>query len=274
MSELVVTDLTVYPIKSLRGISLPSLHFDKRGPVMDRRFMVTDAAGHFLTQRQHPKMCLVQVEARGDVYALSAPDMPTLVVDPAHDPDGCSHRVVVWHDTVTACDVGEEAAHWFSTYLDRPCRLYFMPDDSVRPVDPQYGRAGDQVGFADGFPVLLITEASLEAFNRELQHPVTAERFRPNIVVSGCEPFAEDSWRRIRIGALEFDVVKPCSRCVIPSIDPATGARQRAVSQALTRLRRRGGAVYFGQNLIPRGGASSVSLGDSVVVLESGEPSV
>jgi uncharacterized protein YcbX len=273
LSELVVTDLAVYPVKSLRGISLPIMHFDVRGPLMDRRFIVTDAAGHFLTQRRYPKMCLVQVEVRGEVYALTAPEMPTLVIDPARDPCVQRHSVVVWQDRVDACDVGAEAADWFSAYLHRPCRLYFMPDDSVRAVDPDYGRSGDRISFADGFPVLLITEASLDVINRALPEPIAAERFRPNIVISGCEPFAEDRWRRVRIGGLEFDVVKPCSRCAIPSIDPLTGNRQRAVAQTLTRLRRRGDGVYFGQNLIHRG-SGSIGVGATAVVLESGESSV
>ena len=268
MPELVVTDLTIYPVKSLRGIALAEMPFDARGPLMDRRFMVANAAGRFLTQRQHPNMCLVQVERRGDMLALSTAKMPTLLIDPARDP--CTERatVEVWGDSVAACDAGDEAAAWFSAYLGVACRLYFMPDNSVRAVDPAFARNGDQVGFADGFPVLLITEASLDAINRELPEPVGAERFRANIVVSGCDAFAEDQWRRVRIGATEFDVVKPCSRCVIPSIDPLTAAKQRVVAETLTRLRRRSGKVYFGQNLIHRGHAS-VRLGDTVTVLES-----
>jgi uncharacterized protein len=229
--------------------------------------VVTDQHGHFVSQRQYPKMCLVQVELRGDVYVLTAPDMPPLAIDPARDPCAQLQTVVVWNDRVGACDVGAEAAAWFTDYLGANCRLYFMPEHSVRPVDPQYGRSGDQVGFADGFPVLLMTEASLDAINRELPEAIGAERFRANIVISGCAAFAEDKWRRVRIGALEFDVVKPCSRCVIPSIDPATAQKQRVVTETLTRLRRRDGKVYFGQNLIHRG-QGSVCLGDTVTVVE------
>jgi hypothetical protein len=141
-----------------------------------------------------------------------------------------------------------------------------MPEDSVRPVDPDYARSGDQVGFADGFPLLLITEASLQAFNTELGMAIGSGRFRPNIVVAGNAPYAEDEWRHLRIGSIEFDVVKPCSRCVIPSLDPLTAQRQPIVSKTLARTRRRGDAVYFGQNLIHRG-LGSIAVGDSVTVL-------
>ena len=144
--------------------------------------------------------------------------------------------------------------------------MYFLPEDSVRPVDPAYAQAGDRVGFADGFPLLLTTQASLDAFNRELPSAIGMERFRPNIVVAGSEPYAEDGWRRLRIGEIEFDVVKPCSRCVIPSIDPQTAQKQAVVVQTLSRLRRRGDAVYFGQNLIQRG-TGDIKRGDSVAVL-------
>jgi uncharacterized protein YcbX len=151
--------------------------------------------------------------------------------------------------------------------------MYYLPDDEVRAVDPVYARSGDQVGFADGFPLLLISEASLAAFNAQLSiasagapTAIGSERFRPNIVVAGNAPYAEDEWRKLRIGAIEFDVVKPCSRCVIPSIDPLSAERQPIISKTLARTRRRGDAVYFGQNLIHRG-IGTIKVGDEVVVL-------
>jgi uncharacterized protein YcbX len=175
--------------------------------------------------------------------------------------------VVVWRDTVAACDAGDVAAHWLSDFLQAPCRLHYLPSDTVRAVNPAYGRSDDEVGFADGYPVLLITEASLQAFNTELPAPIGSERFRPNIVITGNVPYAEDQWRRLRIGAVEFEVAKPCARCVIPSLDPTTAERQPVVSKALARTRRRGDAVYFGQNLIHRG-LGTIRIGDAVEVLE------
>lgn len=261
-----VSGLTIYPVKSLRGINLDTLRIGQLGPLGDRRFVVADSEGRFLTQRQYPRMCLVAAVYQGQHLTLSAPEREPLVVELA-SAAAARTPVLVWRDTIAACDMGDAAAEWLSAYLGTVARLYYMPDDSERPVDPAYARAGDRVGFADGFPILLTTQASLDAINRELPEAIGMERFRPNIVVSGTEAFAEDSWRRLRIGNIEFDVVKPCSRCVIPSIDPRTAQKQPVVAQTLARLRRRGDAVYFGQNVIHRG-EGSIALGDGVTVLE------
>ncbi len=266
MATLKIAELAVYPVKSLRGISLPRMTFDAFGPAGDRRYVVVDRKGRFVTQRDYSKMALVQVAVCGDALNFSAPSMPAFALTPRIASDTLRRDVIVWRDTVSASDMGDEVASWLSSYLGTEVRLCFMPEDSVRAVDPQYGRAGDRVSFADGFPVLLIGAASLEALNHALPQPITSARFRPNIVVAGAEPYAEDSWRRIRVGAIEFDVVKPCSRCVIPSIDLDTAQRQAVVAQTLARLRRRDNAVYFGQNLIARG-CGEIAVGDEVVVL-------
>lgn len=265
MQTALVTGLAIYPVKSLRGIDLERMSIAALGPNGDRRFVVTDGAGRFLTQRQHPRMCLVQVARQDECLVLTAPEQRALVLDERHASD-IRTAVTVWRDSIEACDMGDEAAAWFSAYLGCAARVYYMPGDSVRAVDPAYAQSGDRVGFADGFPLLLTTQASLDAINSELPNAIGMERFRPNIVIGGTEPYAEDSWRRVRIGEIEFDVVKPCSRCVIPSIDPQTAQKQAVVVQTLARLRRRGDAVYFGQNLIHRG-TGVVKRGDSVVVL-------
>lgn len=262
--SLRVTQLAIYPVKSLRAVPLQAMTFDRRGPAWDRRFIVCDGSGEFLSQRQHPRMCLVDVVMHDTEFVLSAPAMPVLHLEPIHA--GAHTQVTVWGDRVTALDMGDTAAQWFSRYLGVDARLHFMPDDSIRPVDPTYGRAGDTASFVDGFPVLLITEASLHAFNASLPQPIGAERFRPNIVIDGDLPYAEDGWRRLRIGAIEFDIVKPCSRCVIPSIDPLTAEKQSYVVQALAKTRRRGDAVYFGQNLIHRG-VGTIAVGDALAVI-------
>lgn len=267
MSVLSVSELAIYPVKSLGAVSLARMPFDSFGPARDRRYVVADRNGRFVTQREYPQMTLVQVMLRTDGLEFSAPAMPVISLSASPIADGEHCDIVVWRDRVRACDMGDAIAAWLSTYLATAVRLYYMPDDSVRAVDPQYARAGDRVSFADGFPVLLIGAASLDEFNRALPTPIGSARFRPNIVVAGAAPYAEDGWRRIRIGAIEFDVVKPCSRCVIPSIDPRTAQKQPIVAQTLARLRRRANAVYFGQNLIPRG-TGEIALGDAVSVLE------
>jgi uncharacterized protein YcbX len=263
--SLKVTQLAIYPVKSLGMISLPTVVIDEFGPAADRRFMVADSSGKFLTQREYPKMCLVNVIASEHGFELSAPSMPPLEIEPnSGHTAGC---VNLWGDSVETRDMGDQAANWFSRYLGIDARLHYMPDDSIRQVDMNYGKSGDRVSFTDGFPILLITEASLREFNSAWAEPVGADRFRPNIVIDGDVPYAEDTWKRLRIGALEFDVVKPCSRCVIPSIDPRTARKQPEVVQALAKTRRRGNAVYFGQNLIHRS-IGAIHVGDTVVVVE------
>lgn len=266
MQDARVTGLAIYPVKSLRGIALEHLPIGALGPQGDRRFVVISNDGRFLTQRQFPRMCLVAVEQHSETLRLTAPEQPELLLDPT---TAATERtsIVVWRDTIAACDMGDTAAAWFSAYLGSAARLYFMPEDSVRAVDPTYARAGDRVGFADGFPLLLTTQASLDDLNLALPSAIGMERFRPNVVISGTSAYAEDEWRRVRIGSIEFEVVKPCSRCVIPSIDPQTAEKQALVAQTLARLRRRDNAVYFGQNLIQRG-EGSIAVGDRVTVLE------
>lgn len=267
MSILTVSELAIYPVKSLGAIALQRMRFDNFGPSGDRRYVVVDNDGLFVTQRDYPRMTLIQVAAREHTLEFSAPTLPSFSLAVANVDAAERREVIVWRDRVQACDMGDAVATWLSAYLGIEVRLYYMPDDSVRAVDRQYGRAGDRVSFADGFPVLLIGAASLEEFNRALPEPIESLRFRPNIVVAGAAPYAEDAWRRVRIGAIEFDVVKPCSRCVIPSIDPRTAQKQAIVAQTLARLRRRGDAVYFGQNLIARD-LGEIALGDAVTVID------
>ena len=267
MSALTVSELAIYPVKSLGAVALSRMQFDSFGPAGDRRYIVADRDGRFVTQREYPRMTLIQVALRGQALEFSAPAMPSFSLAAPCIDNAERREIVVWRDRVQACDMGDAIAAWLSSYLGTDVRLYFMPDDSVRAVDPHYARVGDRVGFADGFPVLLIGAASLEEFNRALPEPIESLRFRPNIVVAGALPYAEDAWRRVRIGAIEFDVVKPCSRCVIPSIDPCTAQKQAVVAQTLARLRRRDNAVYFGQNLIARD-TGEIAIGDEVIVIE------
>lgn len=248
MSALILSALYRYPVKSLGGEEYQALDVQGRGFGFDRQWMVVDAQGGFLTQRQQPRMTLIgaSVDDRG-VLHLCAPGMPDMVVGPYSDQ---RIEVVVWGDSVSAAPAGLDADAWLSEFLALPCRLVCFPREQVRAVDPDFAQPSDQVGFADGFPFLLISQASLGDLNGRLEQPVSMRRFRPNLVVDGCEAFAEDGWRRIRIGELEFRVAKPCSRCIIPTIDPTTGLRGKEPLQTLMGYRRRDNKVYFGQNLI------------------------
>jgi len=257
----------MYPVKSLSGITLDRADIVQRGIAFDRHWMVVDADGVFLTQRQHPRMALVRTSLGTDCLRLAAPEMPPLEL-PLSDPGGERVEAQVWGDRCLAASAGDRAADWLSHYLGVAARLVFMPQEHRRQVDPDYAREGDQVGFADGFPFLLISEASLADLNSRLQQPLPMNRFRPNLVVSGCEPYAEDRWRRIRIGEISFRLVKPCSRCVITTVNQHSAEKGQEPLSTLSTYRRRGNKVYFGQNLL-HDAVGELRTGMQVEVLES-----
>jgi len=268
--------LHVYPIKSCRGTELQRADVGPRGIEGDRRWMVVTPTGGFLTQRKHPRMALVEPELSEDELVIRAPGMEPLRL--ARDADGPTTRVDIWKDQCEAVDLGDEAAEWFSSFLDAPRRLVRQAHDAHRAADPAYVRSGSpQVSFADGYPFLLAGEASLADLNARLMDPIPMNRFRPNLVVSGSAPWEEDGWRRIRIGNLDFDVVKPCARCVITTVDQATGEKGKEPLGTLARFRRAipgappgsSGNVYFGQNLIHRR-EGALEVGAEVEVLEVG----
>lgn len=269
MPHLTVSQLNIYPVKSLRGLSLPTMRLGTKGPAFDRRWLVVDGKGVQRTQRQHARMCLINTQLDDGVLTLSAEGAEPCSVDSAEvqQQAGLQRDVQVWRDTVEANDCGDEAAAWLSDFLGVECRLMYMPEESQRLVDPEYARHKETVGFADAFPILLCNQASLEDFNTHLNNPVQMNRFRPNIVVDGAEAWAEDSWHSIQIGELILTIASPCSRCIMPSINPATCEKQMEVIDALNKHRRTGRATYFGQNVLYQQ-LGSISLGDTVQVLE------
>jgi uncharacterized protein YcbX len=264
VSSVIVTELNIYPVKSLRGLTLAAMTLGSMGPDWDRRWMLVDHCGRFITQREEIRLCLMVVALEQGHLHLSAPQQTPISLPV--DAVGQTCTVEVWDDRVDAVDCGDEVARWCTDFLQRDCRLVYMPDSCQRQVDPAYGRVGDTVSFADGFPLLLISQASLADLNRRLTTPVSMQRFRPNIVVNGCDAFAEDHWSAVKIGDLDFDLVKPCSRCVIPSINPETADKNPEVVRQLASYRRRAGKVYFGQNLIHRE-QGVISLGDYLTVV-------
>ena len=265
---LYVSALYYYPVKSCQGVSLDVATINVRGIKQDRELMLIDSRGHFLTQRALPRMALIGAHLESTWLMLHAPGMPTYSLE--YRTQGRCERVEIWGERCAAVDQGDEAAGWFSDFLKYPCRLVCMPREFVRPVDSTYAHdAEDQVSFADGYPFLLLSEASLSDLNRRLAVPVEMRRFRPNIVISGCAPFAEDTWYHIRIAAVEFFLVKPCARCVITTIDPDQGVRElkeplRTLA-AYRRVAHRG--VMFGQNLVHKN-EGTIRVGDPVEILE------
>ncbi len=271
MSQVLLQDIYVYPIKSNGGIRLSSSWVDSIGLPFDRRFVVTDPQGQFITARTHPKLCLVQCNLTETGLILTAPDMPMLKIEYAQ----CLDRyqpVTVWKDTINAQSCPAHVDAWFSQYLALPCQLVFFGEHSNRHVD----KTTHPLAFADGYPLLLIAQASLNDLNTRLSHPVSMSQFRPNLVVEHCEPFAEDTWRHIRIGEVEFEITKACSRCVFTTVDPATGEKHPQLEPLATLKRYRQvekGDVMFGQNLIPLN-KGQVKVGDTVTVLKKGAPLV
>jgi uncharacterized protein YcbX len=241
--------LNVYPIKSAGGIALEQSDIDDFGLRYDRRWMVIDESGEFISQRRHPRMALVRPTIRDGFLQVDAPEMPTLEL-PLNPLAAVATRVTVWDDACDATWLGEHAGQWFSRFLEVPCSLVHMPPATLRPADPAYAPNGTRVSFADAFPFLLISEASLDDLNHRLTKPLPMNRFRPNLVVTGTEPYEEDGWRTIQIGEVPFRILKPCARCVVTTTDQTTAERGREPLRTLGTYRNVNGKVMFGQNAV------------------------
>lgn len=271
MSEVRVSALFTYPIKSCGGVSHDKITLGSRGPMHDREWMVVDGSGMFITQREISRMALIKPTLDSGGLTVNAPEMPTLRV-PYSSQDRERRHVTVWRFQGEAEDAGDEAAEWFSQFLGVSARLVRMPDDVKRLTSAEYTPEPGEVGFADGYPLLFISKASLADLNDRLterdKSPVPMNRFRPNIVISGCEPFAEDNWKQVTIAGIRFDVVKPCARCAITTVDQASGespdVREPLATLATYRRGANGGAM-FGQNVIHRG-VGMISVGDTIEI--------
>jgi uncharacterized protein YcbX len=263
----IVRGLFVYPVKSCRGIALERGTVGARGLCHDRRWMVVDDTGQFVTQRTQPRLALVDVAITQEALVLSAPQMPALRLPLVPMEGAARRRVRVWRDEVDALDCGGPASRWLSDWLNMASALVFMPDSTQRAVDPKHARDGDIVGFADAFPLLLASESSLEDLNRRLERPVPMDRFRPNVVVGGCPAWAEDSWKRIHIADVPIRVLKPCSRCVITTTDQGTAERGVEPLRTLATFRTENDHVLFAQNCAPDK-PGTLRIQDEVTVLE------
>ena len=266
----VLASIHIYPLKSGAPLALDEAVVEKRGLARDRRWMLVDANGKFVTGRQQPRLTLIRAQPLENGLRLSAPDMPD--IDLAAPSTGTRIESAVWGAPVNPL-LADDAAHdWISAYMRAPHRLVHMDAACARPMkakyDGRYGNDDDEVSFADGFPLLLISQAALDQLNTKLAAPVPMLRFRPNLVVAGTAPHAEDQWKRIRVGAIEFEVLKPCVRCVFTTVEFERGVFDPSGEPLRTLLKYRRGAegVTFGQNLIPRG-RGIVRRGDAVEVL-------
>lgn len=265
----ILSQIYLYPIKSLAGIQVLTWPVDHNGLKFDRKWMLVDTQQQFLSQRRLPNMALIKPRIEQDALILSAPGQQELEL--ALLPDGGDEMEVgIWHDRCLAKTVSPQADDWLSRFLRTDCRLVYHPDGQVRQVDQRYAQAADQTAFSDGFPFLIVSENSLNALNQLLRTPVTIQRFRPNLVIADCDSYAEDGWRRIRINQIEFRLPKPCSRCAVPGIDPETAISGKEPLATLNRIRRWEQHVYFGQNAL-HNRSGQLAVGDLVHILEHGE---
>lgn len=266
--SITVTAINLFPVKSLGGIALSQAQIDQRGLLLDRAFMVVEPDGSFLTQRDIPEMALVEVEVlsfeTGSI-ALSAPGMEPITIG-GSEGETPATSVTVWGDACKAIDQGDEAGAWLGTFLGRDCRLVRMADSHRRPVRHE-GEERNIIGFQDGYPLLIISEASLRDLNKRLPEPVLMNRFRPNIVIEGCRPFQEDSLKSIRIGSIRFDLLEPCARCTVTTIDQATAGRGKEPLRTLSSYRRKDNKVLFGMNAVHRD-TGVVKVGDLVEIMQ------
>ena len=261
---LTLTSLTLYPIKSACGIALEESEVDPFGLQYDRRWMVVDQSGEFLSQRSHPRLALVTPGIGNGLLRVNAPGMATLET-PLEPAPTVATRVTVWNDTCGAVWVGEPAAGWFSDFLGFSCSLVHMARDTIRPADETYAPAGTRVSFADAFPFLLISEESLADLNQRLAEPLPMNRFRPNLVVAGASPYDEDRWDRIEISGIRLRIVKPCERCVVTTTDQTTTERGKEPLRTLATYRNINGKVMFGQNAVHEA-PGRLRVGDPVLL--------
>ena len=260
---VVVSALCVYPIKSCRGIQVQKWPIAARGFVADRRWMIVDASGTFVTQRERAELSLVGTALEGEKLRLTAPGMPEFELPLTHE-SGESCQVKVWQDLALGVPHARGSA-WFSDYLRARHELVYMPEHHHRRVNPARANPSDIVSFADAYPFMLISEASLADLNARLEKPITMDRFRPNIVIGGCEPFTEDSYTRVRIGEIAFRGPKRCERCVVTTIDPITGAGGQEPLRTLAKYRLDNQQVWFGMNLI-HDNEGVLQVGDAVEI--------
>jgi uncharacterized protein YcbX/ferredoxin len=261
--------LHIYPIKSAAGISLSNSWVDDFGLSFDRRFVLTDPSGLFITARTEPTLCLIKVNLSEQGLILTAPDMPALHIS-YHMLSKVYKDISVWDDGIKAQYGHKNYDLWFSQYLNKPCQLLYFGEQSQRYVRNSH----KQVAFADGYPLLLLSQASLDDLNRkmslQLNQSVSMSQFRPNLVVDHCDAFAEDTWQHIRIGEVEFEISKPCSRCIFTTVDPKN-AEKHPQQEPLTTLKNyrqvASGDVMFGQNLIALN-QGSIKQGDEIVILK------
>lgn len=262
-----LTEINIYPVKSLSGYSVKSAVVTDRGLQYDRRWMLVDESGKFLTQRSLHKMSLLKAEIKGEEVELWNKinnEKISFSIDQKTDK---IINAIIWDDFVTTDQVSELVDQWLCDNLNTKCSLVYMPDSSRRMVDKKYSLNNDITSLSDAYPFLIIGEQSLNDLNSRLTQKISMDRFRTNFVFSGGISFDEDKWRKIQIGQIMFYPVKPCSRCAVPTIDPSTGERGNEPLTTLSLFRKVDNKIYFGQNML-HSGVGEIEINTEIKVLE------
>ncbi|NIJ53583.1 MOSC domain-containing protein [Dyadobacter arcticus] len=265
---MLLSEIWIYPIKSLGGIRLNEALTEEKGLQYDRRWLIIDENDRFVTQRFFTKMALIDVALLEDSLKISNRLEPGNEVLVPFEPITTKPvMVTIWNDAVEAVTVSDEVDRWLSRELGQDLRLVMMPQTSIRLVDTKYAKNDEFVSFADGYPYLIISQASLDNLNSRLAEPITMTRFRPNFVITGTMPFEEDQWKKITIGDLHFEILKPCARCVLTTINPETAEKGVEPLKTLATFRKVNNKILFGQNVVARD-FGVVKEGDLLKVLD------
>lgn len=255
MKDLILSEIWIYPVKSLGGIRLKSAKVLHKGLQYDRRWMLVDEQGGFMTQRVYPEMALFKpdLDTKNNTITITRKNAtadPSITFNINTDPAGETFHAKIWNDEVDVVEVSPKFSTWFSFHLKMSCKLVAFPESNPRPVDPVYKVNDEHVGLADAYPFMIIGQSSLDNLNSKLDVPVPMNRFRPNFVFTGGEPHEEDTWRNFTIGKNRFVGVKLCSRCVLTTVNQDTGEKGVEPLRTLSTYRKRETKVLFGQNLV------------------------
>lgn len=260
-----IQQIWTYPVKSCQGYLVEEMHLDRFGIQGDRRWMLIDPDGRFLSQREHTKIALIKARMEANQLSLEVPGQSAIKTRVPFEHE-TTIPVQVWDDEVKANLADTEASEYLSNYLGQACRLVYFPYRSERQIDLRYAEAGKVTSFTDGYPLMILSQASLDDLNQKLKTPLPMNRFRPNLVVEGSEAFAEDQWKEIQIGDIRFSVVKPCARCIITTIDQRTGEKGKEPLATLATYRKAAHKILFGQNLIHQQ-EGSIKVGAEIKVI-------
>lgn len=246
-----ISQLFIYPVKSLGGFKVTSAQLTDRGFQYDRRFMLVDSSNNFLTQREHPSMSLLQTAIEGsELVIFHKNNIADKIRVSLHPAPVTIIKVKVWDDECTAGYVSDGADEWLSNKLSIPCRMVYMPDSEKRLVDEKYAHNKEITSFSDGYPLLIIGQASLDDLNSRLAEPLPMDRFRPNIVFTGGQPYDEDTMEHLAINGIDMYGVKLCARCTITTINQINGIKDKEPLKTLAAYRKRNNKIYFGQNIL------------------------